>query len=149
MAKRRTGKSGSKQPLRKTAPTWVKLKTKEVEKIVVNLAKQGMLPSKIGLILRDSYGIPSIKKLTSKSILRIMRENKIIPDMPEDLYSLLKKAVIVRKHLDKNKKDNFSKKGLILTESKIRKLGRYYVRRGVLPKDWKYDHEKAKLLVKT
>lgn len=148
MAKRRTGKSGSKKPLRKTTPTWVKLKSKEVEKIVVNLAKQGMLPSRIGLILRDSYGVPSIKKLTSKSILSIMRENKIAPDIPEELYSLLKKAVIVRKHLDKNKKDNFSKKGLILTESKIRKLGRYYVRKRVLPKDWRYDPEKTKLLVK-
>jgi len=148
MAKRRSGKSGSKKPLRKTVPTWVKLKSKEVEKIVLNLAKQGIWPSKIGLTLRDSYGVPSVKRITGKSVLKIIRENKLAPDIPEDLYSLLKKAVIVRRHLDKNRKDNFSKKGMILTESKIRKLVRYYVRKGILSKDWKYDPEKAKLLVR-
>lgn len=148
MAKRRSGRSGSKKPLRKTVSTWVKIKPKEVEKIVVNLAKQGTWPSKIGLILRDSYGIPSVKKITRKSILRIMKDNNLTPNIPEDLYSLLKKAVVVRRHLGKNKKDKVSLKGLILTESKIRKLSRYYVRRGVLPEDWKYDPEKAELLVK-
>ena len=54
----------------------------------------------------------------------------------------------LRKHLEKNKKDYSSKRGLELTESKIRRLVKYYKKRKVLPEDWKYDPEKAKLLVR-
>ncbi|MFO0131122.1 MAG: 30S ribosomal protein S15 [bacterium] len=36
--------------------------------------------------------------------------------MPEDLYNLIKKAVSIRKHLEKNRKDKDSKYRLILVE---------------------------------
>ncbi len=147
LARNRSGKSGSKKPIRKTPPVWVKFKPEEVEKIVVKLAKEGLTTSKIGIVLRDSYGVPDVKQLTGKSILKILEENNLAPEIPEDLYALLRKAVIIRNHLSKNKKDNVSKRGLIFTESKIRKLARYYVRKGKLPEGWKYDPEKAKLIV--
>jgi small subunit ribosomal protein S13e len=41
------------------------------------------------------------------------------PAIPEDLYMLIKKAVAVRKHLERNKKDKDSKFRLILIESRI------------------------------
>ena len=50
--------------------------------------------------------------------------------------------------MDKNKKDYTSKRGLELTESKIRRLAKFYKREGALPVDFKYDPDKAKLLVK-
>jgi small subunit ribosomal protein S13e len=43
----------------------------------------------------------------------------LAPEIPEDLYMLIKKAVVVRKHLDRNKKDKDSKFRLILIESRI------------------------------
>jgi hypothetical protein len=43
----------------------------------------------------------------------------LAPAIPEDLYMLIKKAVAVRKHLDRNKKDKDSKFRLILIESRI------------------------------
>ena len=45
------------------------------------------------------------------------------------------------------KKDMTAKRGLILTESKIRRLIKYYHNTGRLPLDWKYTREGAKLLV--
>ena len=43
----------------------------------------------------------------------------LAPEIPEDLYQLIKKAVSVRKHLERNKKDKDSKFRLILIESRI------------------------------
>ena len=43
----------------------------------------------------------------------------LAPAIPEDLYCLIKKAVSVRKHLDRNRKDRDSKFRLILIESRI------------------------------
>ncbi|HDD71510.1 MAG: 30S ribosomal protein S15 [Candidatus Aenigmatarchaeota archaeon] len=147
MGKQRTGKHGSKKPPVKRVPKWVKYKKAEVEELVVKLAKEGYTSARIGIILRDQYGIPDVKTITGKSISRIMKEHKVYPEIPEDLLSLLKKAVRLREHLEKHKKDKHSKRGLELLESKIRKLGKYYVRKGILPKDWKYSPEEAKLIV--
>ncbi|MEM5843899.1 MAG: 30S ribosomal protein S15 [Candidatus Aenigmatarchaeota archaeon] len=128
-------------------PKWVKLKKDEVEDLVVKLAKEGNTSAKIGLILRDSYGIPDVKAITGKTITQIMKEHNVYPSYPEDLLSLFKKAVRLREHLEKNKADKHSLRGLQLLESKIRKLAKYYIRKGILPKDWKYSPEEAKLLV--
>jgi small subunit ribosomal protein S15 len=67
--------------------------------------------------------------------------------MPEDMISLLRKAVKIREHLEANRADKHSKRGLGNLESKIRRLGKYYVRKGELPKGWKYSPEEAKLIV--
>lgn len=120
----------------------------KVEELVVQLAKKGIPPSQIGLILRDQYGIPSIKKATGKKLLQILKEHGLAPEIPEDLFNLMKKAVNLREHLAKNKKDKHSKRGLQMTESKIRALINYYKRIGALPQDFSYDPEKAKLLVR-
>ena len=147
MHSKKRGKSGSKRPSIKTIPKWVRYKKAEIEEIVVKLAKEGNSTSKIGLMLRDQFGIPSVKLLTGKTISQIMKNEKIYPKLPEDLFNLLKQTVNLRNHMEKNKADYTSKRGLELLESKIRRLGKYYVRNKILPLDWKYDPEKVKLLV--
>jgi len=147
MHSRKKGKAGSKRPSSKTVPKWVRYKKNEVEELVLKLAKEGNSTSRIGLTLRDQYGIPSVKIITGKTIATLMKENKLYPKMPEDLFNLLKQAVNLRNHLEKSKKDYTSKRGLELLESKIRRLSKYYSRNKVLPLDWKYDPEKAKLLI--
>ena len=144
---RKRGKAGSKRPSRKTPPKWVRYKKNEIEKLVIKLAKEGNSSSAIGLILRDQFGVPSVEKLTGKTISEIMKESDAYPKLPEDLFNLLTQAVNLRNHLEKNKKDYTSKRGLELLESKIRRLVKYYVRKKVLPEDWRYSPEKAKLLV--
>ena len=88
------------------------------------------------------------------SLAEMIRQDKVHAicctgaNLEEDLYNLIKRAVNLHKHMDKNKKDSKSKHGLELLESKIRRLGKYYARTGKLPSDWKYSLDKAKLLVK-
>jgi len=148
MYSRKKGKSGSKKPLKKEAP-WVKYKPKEIEDIIIKLAKKGHSSARIGLILRDQYGIPHVKvAANNKKIAKIMQENDAYPELPEDIFNLIKRAVNLKAHMDKNKKDYTSKRGLELTESKIRRLAKYYKKKGLIDKAWKWDIEKAKLLVK-
>lgn len=61
----------------------------------------------------------------------------VSPDIPEDLYCLIKKAVSVRKHLERNRKDCDAKFRLILIESRVHRLGRYYKQSGKLAPNWK------------
>lgn len=149
MHSRRKGKSGSKKPATKENPKWLAHSPKEVEQLVVKSAKSigSQSPSKLGEILRDSYGIPDVKKITMKKIITILKENKMPLALPEDLSSLIKKEIKIIKHIEKNKKDIASKHRLHLTESKIRRLTKYYKRKEVLPKEWKYSKEQAKLIV--
>jgi small subunit ribosomal protein S15 len=147
MHSRKKGKSSSKEPLHKAAQ-WVEYKPGEVEDLIVKYASQGMQSARIGLILRDQYGIPSVRSITGKTISQILKEKDLYSKLPEDLFNLIKKAVNLSKHLEENKKDYTSYRGLELTESKIRRLARYYRKKGVIPKDWRYDPEQAKLLIR-
>ena len=48
--------------------------------------------------------IAQVKSVTGQKILRLLKGNGLAPEIPEDLYMLIKKAVAVRKHLEKNRK---------------------------------------------
>ena len=148
MYSRKKGKSSSSRPLQRASP-WVKLKPAEVEEIIVKLARQGKQSAEIGLMLRDQYGIPSTRDAFKARIARIMKKHGVYNEvLPEDMYNLVKRAVNLRKHMDKNKKDYTSYRGLELTESKIRRLAKFYKKQKALPEKWKWDPEKAKLWVK-
>jgi len=47
--------------------------------------------------------------------------------------------------MEANKQDMTAKKGLQFTESKIRRLGKYYKNNKKLAPDWKYDFEAVKI----
>ena len=143
----RKGKAGSKKPLRRVKPSWVRYEAKEVEQLVLKLAKQGMLPAMIGLTLRDTYGVPDVQTLTGKSVTKILAEHHIIPKIPYDLRALVKRDVALMKHLEAYHKDEVAKRGLLLNGSKIRRLLTYYKTQQVLASDWVYQRDKAKLLL--
>jgi len=144
---RKKGRHGSKRPVVRKPKKWTKPKKKQIEELVIKLAKERRTSAAIGLVLRDKHGVPDVKAVLGKSISQIMKENKVYPEMPEDMMSLLRKAVRLHEHLERNKPDKHSKKGLQNLESKIRRLGKYYVRKGELPKGWKYSYEETKLIV--
>lgn len=121
--------------------------SEEVEKLVVKLAKEGNPPSKIGLILRDQYAVPNVREVTGKTVKQILREHGLMPRLPEDLANVIRKAVKLYNHLSKHKKDYKTKRALEIVESRINRLVRYYKRKGELPPEWRYDREKASLLV--
>ncbi|MFQ5475231.1 MAG: 30S ribosomal protein S15 [Candidatus Nanoarchaeia archaeon] len=143
MHSRVKGKSGSTRPSEIKIPSWMGYKAKEVELLIGKLGKDGMTASRIGLHMRDNYGIPDVKLVAGKSITSILKEKKQLPLIPEDLRALIRKSMIVRKHLEGNNKDEPARRGLQLTESKIKRLVKYYLKSDKLPTDWKYDPRKA------
>lgn len=148
MHSRKKGKSGSKKPTVKVVPEWVELSSQDVETLVVKMHKEGMQASLIGQKLRDQYGVPSVEVVTGKSIKKILKEQGLAPQYPDDLINLIKKAVNMRRHLKMHKGDVKNKVKLAHLESKIKRLVKYYRRTGDLPKDWKYDPEQAALLAR-
>jgi small subunit ribosomal protein S15 len=144
MHSRKKGKSGSTTPAKKV-PSWAPFKGKEVEKLVQKYGKAGKSASEIGMILRDSYGINSVKALTDKKINGILKEQGITKELPEDLLALIRKLIDVKTHLEKNRQDQTGKRGLILTSSKIRRLIKYYKRSKVIEKDWNLDMNRLKI----
>ena len=103
---------------------WQKLTAEEVTDQICKLAKKGLTPSQIGkawdsrnrkrfpcgpflpagVILRDSHGVAQVRWMTGNKILRILKKKGLAPGLPEDLYFLIKKAVAIRKHMEKHRK---------------------------------------------
>jgi len=106
-----------------------------------------------------------VRFVTGNKILRILKSNGqctcfslvalltrvgaegLAPAIPEDLWHLIKKAVSVRKHLETNRKDKDSKFRLILIESRIHRLARYYKSKQQIPPTFKYDSATASTLI--
>ncbi len=145
---RKRGKSGSKKPPRSHKPKWVKASDKEIEELIVKLAKEGKRPSEIGLILRDEYGIPGTRYTIGKKLVKVLKEKNLVTKMPQDLMDLMKKAVKLRKHIERHPKDTHNKRALQLTEAKIKRLVKYYKKEGVIEKSWYYNPEEAAILIK-
>ncbi|AES87330.2 putative ribosomal protein S15 [Medicago truncatula] len=141
------GISSSALPYKRTPASWLKISTQDVDETICKFAKKGLTPSQIGVILRDSHGIAQVKAVTGNKILRILKAHGLAPEIPEDLYHLIKKAVSIRKHLERNRKDKDSKFRLILVESRIHRLARYYKKTKKLPPVWKYESTTASTLV--
>src|SRR5512136_2512036 len=143
----RKGSSGSKRPLLTENPKWVQQSAEEVKDLVAKMAGDGVSMAKIGLILRDQYGVPSVQLVTGKSVKQILDEKGIKFELPEDLQALMKRAVSMGGHIKKNKKDLHNLRGRALMESKIRRLVKYYKREGIIPETWKYSLDTAALQV--
>lgn len=134
-------------PYKRAPASWFKMTSADVEDHVCKLAKKGLNPSQIGVLLRDQHGVAQVKSVTGQKIVRILKANGLAPEIPEDLYMLIKKAVQVRKHLERNRKDKDSKFRLILIESRIHRLARYYRTTRKLASNWKYESATASTIV--
>jgi len=134
-------------PYRKSPPSWVQVSASDLTEQIVKMAKRGQSPSQIGVVLRDQYGIPQVKGVTGSKILRILKVTGVAPQLPEDLYHMIKKAVNVRKHIEKFRADRDGKFRLILIESRIHRLARYYRKVKALPPTWRYQSKKADTLI--
>ncbi|MEM4080176.1 MAG: 30S ribosomal protein S15, partial [Metallosphaera sp.] len=86
-------------------------------------------------------------QIIGKKVVQFLEERKLAPQIPEDLFNLIRRAVNVRRHLNEYPADKTAKKGLEEIESKIRRLSYYYKSINKLPHNWFYDPAKAELLV--
>jgi len=148
MHSRSKGKSGSTKPVSSKVEQWLEYTNDEIIELVVELAREGKSPSEIGGILRDQYGVPDVSLVTGKKMSQILEEKGLATELPEILINLLKRALRLRKHLEKNRKDLSNRRGLMQTESKIRRLVSYYKRKKILPADFYYDAANIELLLR-
>merc|ERR1719373_643998 len=58
--------------------------------VIYKLAKKGYKPSLIGVHLRDTYGVGKSHYLTGSKILRVLKSMGAAPELPEDLYFMIK-----------------------------------------------------------
>ncbi len=102
--------------MEKQKPTWLKTKPGEIENLILKFAKE-MPPEKIGLFLRDNYGIPTTK-IFNKKISSILKEHKVDFD-PQ--FNLKKKSEKLKVHITKNKTDKCARRALSINRAKIKK----------------------------
>jgi small subunit ribosomal protein S15 len=148
MAKKTRGARSRQKVLRTESPKWVQMSKKDIEELVIKLHSDGVSSAMIGARLRDQYGVPSVKLVTGKSITQILKDNKVKIEIPEDLSALLKRVSVLQSHLRENPKDSHNRRGLQLMEARIRKLVKYYQKKGTLPMSWKYTSDTVKLQIK-
>ncbi|WP_423744752.1 30S ribosomal protein S15 (plasmid) [Haladaptatus sp. SPP-AMP-3] len=150
MHTRRRGSSGSDRPVTDEPPEWSDVDADDVEDRVVELAEDGYSPSEIGQKLRDEgvtgTPIPNVKLATGKKVTEILEENDAANELPEDLESLMVRAVRLREHVNENGQDKQNKRALQNTESKVRRLVNYY-RGDKIDEDFTYSYDNAKELL--
>ncbi len=126
MVKQKTEKTETSEE----KPVWLKYTETDIDAIIVKLAKQGLTSEKIGLELRDIYGIPTVK-IYGKRIKQILKDNELYED--SNLLNLEKKQEIIKKHFDKNKQDKRAKLALTTTSARITKYKNYKKRKNANP----------------
>ena len=104
-----------------TTTSWVNIKPEDVEKKVIELAKEGMSPAQIGLFLRDQQGIPRAKLLGLR-IKVILEKAKLWQD-PENL-NLKTKIETLKTHQAKHKHDQPARKSHIKHAARVHTLSK-------------------------
>ncbi len=92
-----------------TKASWVTAKPQEIKEKIIELAKQGTSPEKIGLILRDQHGIPKARLLGIR-IKHVLEEASSWKD-PE-IENKKIKIEKLGKHAEKHKHDYTAKRTL-------------------------------------
>ena len=141
----RHGKSHQTRPTSKAPASWITAKPEDVKAAALKLAKEGVSPSRIGMVLRDDHGVPLVKPILGKSLVEVLAEGKSAPKLPQDLQDLIDRAQRVQRHLQDHGSDRKNVHSLELIEAKIYRLSKYYKERGVLPQDFKYTAVVAQL----
>lgn len=113
----------TKKQLKK--PVWLKYTEQEVKEIILKLAEKdaNLTAEKIGLILRDSYGIPKTKIYGFK-IGQVLKEAGKYQS--PDLKNIETKVAKLNKHLIKNHGDKKTGRSLIITKAKL-KIAKEYI----------------------
>ena len=109
-------------------PTWVKMTEKDLKATILELSEKNA-PSKIGIILRDQYGIPTTK-VFGKKLKQYMIELGL--DVNEDLENAENKVEKMKEHLKNNITDRHAKHKLQHAQSRLNITRKYY---GISAKD--------------
>ncbi len=151
MHTKKHGKSKSRKPVldpKDFGKGSGELSKEQIESLITEYAKQGVSPALIGERLKKEHGVKYIRQATGKRLAQILSDNGFKGDIPSDMMDLMKRAVRMRKHIEKNKRDVHGTIRLKRTEAKIWRLTSYYIQQGVLPAKWRYNPDTAELLIR-
>ena len=98
------------------------MKEPELKKTILELSEKHA-PSKIGIILRDQYGIPTTK-VFGKKLKAYMEELGI--ERNEDLENAEKKVTALKEHLKNNITDRSAKHKLQHAQSRLNITRKYF-----------------------
>ena len=101
-------------------PSWLKLTEKEVKDLILKIAETEPSAEKIGLILRDQYGVPDVK-IYGLKINKVLGPKFVEPTSKNHSTKLEK----VIGHYKKNKQDKRAERSLIITKAKLKKITDY------------------------
>lgn len=113
-----------KQEKKTEKPVWLKYTEEEVKGIIIKLGNKGMTAEKIGLTLRDQYGIPRVK-LYGFKIKEVLKEKDKYED--PNVHNLKKSLDKIINHYKKNKGDKKAERSLIITRAQLKKREEYLV----------------------
>ena len=102
-------------------PIWLKYTKDEVKAIIIKLSNKGLTAEKIGLVLRDQYGIPTVR-LYGIKMKEVLEENFKEPT----LINLETKLQKIIDHFKKNKQDKKTGRSLMITKAKLKKAKDYH-----------------------
>ncbi len=111
-----------KQDKKMEKPVWLKYTADEVKGIIMKLVNKGMTSEKIGLTLRDQYGIPKVK-LYDLKIKQVLDEKEKYQD--PNVQNLKQNLDKIIAHYKKNKGDKKAERSLIITRAKLKKREDY------------------------
>ncbi|MEM3074413.1 MAG: 30S ribosomal protein S15 [Candidatus Pacearchaeota archaeon] len=100
-----------------------KAEVENIEQTIIELSKQENSPSKIGMILKAKYNVPSVKPLRIK-ITKILEKNKI--KYKNDLNFVNERIKRIEKHYEKNKQDKRAKREIVRLVELKKRLEKYY-----------------------
>ncbi|VVB78238.1 30S ribosomal protein S15 [uncultured archaeon] len=107
-------------------PLWLKYTADEVKAIILKLGNKGISAEKIGLILRDQYGIPKVNLYGFKIKQVLEEKGKFEEPTTTNLKAKLNQIV---EHYKKNKGDKKAERSLIITKAKLKKREEYQLKR--------------------
>jgi small subunit ribosomal protein S15 len=103
-------------------PLWLKYTEEEVKQIIIKLANKGMTAERIGLTLRDQYGIPRVKIYNLK-IKKVLDEKGLFEE--PTTKNLQKKSENLSLHMKSHKHDQVGKRSQTITKAKLKKRQDY------------------------
>ena len=105
-------------------PVWLKLNENELKQIITELMEKEPQPAKIGLILRDQYGIPTTR-VYGKKLLQIMKELGYTENA--ELKNTEKKLEIMKAHFKDHKAtDKKTKHKIQKAQSRLNIVKKYW-----------------------
>ena len=111
---------------KKEKPKWLKISEAELKKIIAELVKTEEQPAKIGLILRDKYGIPTTK-VYGKKLVAYLKEAGLTTNI--EVKNAEKKFERMKEHLKNNITDRRTKHKFQKAQSRMNIIKKYAARK--------------------